>query len=120
MLASDGGSGEMFHALIIIEMIGFKGSAKEPWGTTRVILLWVVAASAVRPKPPLLRTARATAATVRRHGIVANLRKRHIALVGCRDQAAIANNDAIMMRCDPMSLAGIDATCPLRIIAKIS
>ena len=32
-------------------------------------------------------------------GFVANLRKRRIALAGCRDQAAIANNDAIMMRC---------------------
>jgi hypothetical protein len=53
-------------------------------------------------------------------GFVENLRKRRIALAGCRDQAAIANNDAIMMRCDPMSLAKIDATCPLRIIAKIS
>jgi hypothetical protein len=52
MLASESGLGEMFHALIIIEMIGFKGSAKEPWGTTRVIMHWVVAASAVRPNPP--------------------------------------------------------------------
>ena len=65
MSASDSGSGEMFHALIIIEMIGISGVGKRARGTTRVILLWIVAASAVRPRPPLLKTARARAAIVR-------------------------------------------------------
>jgi hypothetical protein len=33
MLASDSGSGEMFHAPIIIEMIGISGVGKRDFGT---------------------------------------------------------------------------------------
>lgn len=38
-------------------------------------------------------------------GFVANVRKRRIALAGCRDRAAIANNDAITMRCANLDAA---------------
>ena len=64
-LASDSGSAEVFHALIITEMIDISGVGKETREITRVILLKVVVASAVRPKPPLLGPAKATVPTVK-------------------------------------------------------